>query len=135
MAERTQIGREVLDGAQKKTGLSNERIARLIPVSEKTWRRWKDAGEVPTAVLPRVAEILNFELRHVDGESFEVALTPPQSDLLRQLADAVRTLERSQLLSQSKLDELLERLDNVQASLSRLEAPPRRGRTRNGGTG
>lgn len=62
IAARTHIGREELQRAQDTVGLSNERIARLIPVSEKTWRRWKEAGEVPTAVLPQVAKVLRLEL-------------------------------------------------------------------------
>lgn len=57
VAAKTQIGSARIEEAQKRVGLSNESIARRVPVSEKTWRRWKQSGEIPTASLPSVATL------------------------------------------------------------------------------
>lgn len=68
VAEQTVLGTQRIADAQKATGLSNEAIARLIPVSEKTWRRWKKAGKIPTASLPAAARALRLELRALNPE-------------------------------------------------------------------
>lgn len=62
VAEQTVLGTQRIQDAQSAVGLSNEAVARKIPVSEKTWRRWKKAGEIPTASLPAVARALRLEL-------------------------------------------------------------------------
>lgn len=65
VAAKTHVGTARIEEAQARVGLSNEAIARRIPVSEKTWRRWKQAGEIPTAFLPTVAAVLRLELREI----------------------------------------------------------------------
>jgi transcriptional regulator with XRE-family HTH domain len=62
VAEKTYLGTERLHDAQAATGLSNEAVARRIHISEKTWRRWKKEGTIPTASLPAVAEALKFDV-------------------------------------------------------------------------
>lgn len=56
------VGTSVLQDAQDRTGLSNERLGHRLHVSEKTWRRWKIEGEVPAYHLSQVAEILGLEI-------------------------------------------------------------------------
>lgn len=65
VAEQTQLGTQRIQDAQKRVGLSNEAIARLIPVSEKTWRRWKKQGSIPTPALPAAARALRLELHEL----------------------------------------------------------------------
>lgn len=69
VAAKTHLGSARIEEAQKRVGLSNEAIARKIPVSEKTWRRWKIDGTIPTAVLPAVAAALRLELREIQPEN------------------------------------------------------------------
>lgn len=83
VAQQTHLGRQRLQDAQDAVGLSNESIARKVPVSEKTWRRWKEKGEVPTASLPAVAKALRLELRE---------LSPPDGDLGDRVAEMERHL-------------------------------------------
>lgn len=62
VAEQTHLGTQRLQDAQDAVGLSNEAIARKVHISEKTWRRWKTAGKIPTASLPAVAAVLRLEI-------------------------------------------------------------------------
>lgn len=62
VAEQTQLGEQRIQDAQTRAGLSNEAVARVVHVSEKTWRRWKKQGSIPTASLPAVAHALRLEL-------------------------------------------------------------------------
>lgn len=68
VAAKTHVGSARLQEAQNAVGLSNEAIARRVPVSEKTWRRWKKEGTIPTAFLPTVASVLRLELREFHPE-------------------------------------------------------------------
>ena len=113
VAARTHIGTDRLQTLQDAKGLSNERIARLIPVSEKTWRRWKEAGEIPTAALPAVAPILGLEIHNGDAGSVEVA-NQSRSELV-ELRDEVRDLRES-------VESLLHEVREAR------QAPPRHGR-------
>jgi hypothetical protein len=127
VASRTEIGRDRLEAAQSATGLSNERIARLIPVSEKTWRRWKEAGTVPTYALPRVAEALRLELVEVSPGDAPPALAPESLRVLTELAgDVVRLLDtQGEILSAQK--EIQRRLGVIEGALDgRSERPAAR---------
>lgn len=62
VTEWTNVGSEEMQRAQDRMGLSDERLARLVPVSAKTWVRWKRRGQIPTHLLPKVAPLLGFEL-------------------------------------------------------------------------
>lgn len=66
------VGTIRLQEAQDATGLSNERLARQIPVSVKTWERWKKRGEVPADSIPAVARVLGVEIRRADGRPIDV---------------------------------------------------------------
>jgi len=76
VADKTYLGKARMEDAQKRTGLSNERIAQQIPMSEKTWRRWKEDGTVPTAALPAVAKALRLELREMNPAAAEQDVAP-----------------------------------------------------------
>lgn len=102
VAQKTYLGTQRIQDAQDVSGLSNEAIARLVPISEKTWRRWKEAGTIPTASLPTVAKALGFDLKELD---------PAVSERIEQLADELRATQRS-----------LAVLPDVQAALARIEA-------------
>lgn len=115
VALRTTIGQARLQEAQDSVGLSNERLARLIPISEKTWRRWKEAGEVPTYALPRVAEALGLEL------------VKPVRPLVDEPEELLRSgpLERVEAGLTRLLDgqvELLGQLAKIETRLDELEA-------------
>ncbi len=68
------VGAERLAEAQKARGLSNERLAREIPVSTKTWERWKKRGELPADSIPAVAKALNLEIKRPGGEPLALEL-------------------------------------------------------------
>ena len=95
MTEWTAVGSDEMERAQDRTGLSDERLARLIPVSAKTWVRWKRRGAIPTHLLPKVAPILGFEL--VPPESMSIPLPVSSEDLresLEVLIDLVRSIDQ-----------------------------------------
>lgn len=124
VAAKTRIGTAHLQAAQDAVGLSNEGIAREIPVSEKTWRRWKDEGTVPTYALPKIAKVLRLELVEAPREKVEWAPLPENGNL-EALAAGVRDLLDGQR-------EILQRLEALQASGA---APPRRQQVRPKPTG
>lgn len=95
VAQQTQIGSARLQAAQDDVGLSNEAIARTVHVSEKTWRRWKLAGAIPTASLPAVAKALRLELRELDDRAAEDRLERVEQEL-RQVRDALGAVEEMQ---------------------------------------
>lgn len=104
----TDIGEEEMERAQARTGLSDEKLSRLIPVSAKTWVRWKRRGQIPTHLLPKVAPLLGFELvepapRPLPGQEAD--------DLLESLAVLV-DLVRS-------VDQRLARIESAMPSLPR----------------
>lgn len=90
----TDVGTEEMDRAQQRTGLSDERLARLIPVAARTWVRWKRRGQIPTHLLPKVAPILGFEMVPADpipiGIATEAIIFTP--DLRESLATMVGLL-------------------------------------------
>jgi hypothetical protein len=94
VASWTQIGTARLNEAQDATGLSNESVARLIPVVEKTWRRWKTKGAIPTAVLPAVAKALNLELVSPKAAPLEVPLHGSDASILQGLARVEAEMRR-----------------------------------------
>lgn len=62
VAEWVTIGVDAFGAAQKQLGLSDERAARLVPVSVRTWIRWRQRGQVPIHSLDRVAQILELDI-------------------------------------------------------------------------
>lgn len=84
VADQTQIGEQRIQELQDRTGLSNEAVARVVHVSEKTWRRWKKQGSIPTASLPAVARALGFELHEV-GVSRDEPGAPRLEELIARL--------------------------------------------------
>lgn len=71
VAAQTYLGTARIQEAQDACGLSNEAIARQIHISEKTWRRWKQAGSIPTSSLPAAARALRLELRELSPSATE----------------------------------------------------------------
>jgi transcriptional regulator with XRE-family HTH domain len=105
VAARTHIGTARLQELQDARGLSNERLARLIPVSEKTWRRWKESGEIPTYALQAVAPVLGLDLRGATTETLELEPTVPEVlQRLESLESSVESL-RQVVLAALKIDE------------------------------
>lgn len=95
VTEWTDVGSDEMERAQDQTGLSDERLARLIPVSAKTWVRWKRRGAIPTHLLPKVAPILGFEF--VQPEPIQIPLSASSEDLrgsLEVLIDLVRSIDQ-----------------------------------------
>ena len=105
VAARTHVGSARLQEAQDAAGLSNERLAREIPVSEKTWRRWKDSGEIPTYALPAVARVLGLELRGAPQHPIDMSTAPASPDTaevldrIAQLEETVESLRQTVLAS------------------------------------
>jgi hypothetical protein len=95
VAAKTHVGTARIQEAQDAVGLSNEAIARSIPISEKTWRRWKEAGQIPTAVLPAVARVLGLELRQAE--------VPPLDSHAIAGADDIAQLRRENAETQERL--------------------------------
>lgn len=120
VAAQTRIGAERIREAQDLVGLSNESIARRIPVSEKTWRRWKEKGEIPTASLPAVAKALRLELHALQPDE-----TVGAYDLSRRthsIQDRLDQIERRQADAFVLLQELAGTLDEVLTSVQSLVA-------------
>ena len=61
------VDTDVLKEARGRLGLSHEAVARQFPVSSKTYGRWENAGRVPRADLPRLAEILRLTIEQPDS--------------------------------------------------------------------
>lgn len=97
VAEGIEIPTEVLQQAQDAKGLSNERLARLLPISERQWRRWKKDGRVPVYWLDRISEVLDLE---IERPSFPRSLTVPATP------DADERLARMEKLMAQLLDEV-----------------------------
>lgn len=95
VTEWTSVGSDEMERAQDRTGLSDEKLARLIPVSSKTWVRWKRRGEIPTHLLPKVAPILGFEL--VDPDPIPIqrqVAVPDLQEALAVLVDLTTSIDR-----------------------------------------
>ncbi|HXJ68160.1 MAG TPA: hypothetical protein VNM39_04590 [Verrucomicrobiae bacterium] len=99
------LGTEAMEGAQRRLGLSDERVAREIPVSTRTWIRWRQRGQVPVQWLPNVAKVLDLELEqaqrvrvHVNGDESE-----PTSD------DQIAALREEVAGMRAMVEELLRR--------------------------
>lgn len=118
VAEQTDLGTARIEDAQRRVGLSNEAVARKVPVSEKTWRRWKQAGKIPTASLPAVARALNLELHALSPEAAQVEdreVLSTAQEILREL----RELRAAQDEMRSDFDQRLARLEAPATAASR----------------
>jgi hypothetical protein len=83
------LGRDVMREAQQHTGLSDERVARQIPVSTRTWIRWRDRGQVPAAALDKVAIVLGLEVERPEPRRVRVEEEESELDRLEALEAAV----------------------------------------------
>lgn len=118
VTEWTEIPTEELQRAQDRIGLSDEKVARRIPVSVKTWSRYKKRGAVPTHLLPRIAPILGFELIPVepiqipitDGDPSAPGAIMAPPDLRESLATLIDLVQR-----------LAETAEHCEAALGRIE--------------
>lgn len=104
MAEWVTIGIDVFGDAQKRLGLSDERAARLVPVSVRTWIRWRQRGQVPIHSLDRVAQILELEIER------------PAHDRRVVVDDALDAQELYDRLDRQH-EAVMRRLDEVQEEL------------------
>ena len=122
-----------MEEAQARTGLSDERLAREIPISAKTWVRWKRRGQIPTHYLQKVAPILGFEVVPLEPVRVEVAESGQPagavivtSDLRESLATVVELVQR--LAETSERSEGA--LGRIERAIDGLEQAPRRVRQR-----
>lgn len=100
-----------LEEAQKATGLSNERIAPMVPVGEKTWRQWKKHNRIPMRSVPSVA-MRALGLQPSDVPGYEAGA---QGSSPGQLSDAVSSLREF-------LDRALPVLEEQRATVLQLRA-------------
>lgn len=83
VADTINIDSHILAESQQARGFSNERIARELYISEKTWRRWKTAGGIPAARLADVEKVLNLDIERPVRQRVVLAddlVTEPASD-------------------------------------------------------
>jgi transcriptional regulator with XRE-family HTH domain len=119
------LGTDTMRSAMKARGLSYERAARQVPVSERTWRRWVELGAVPVHRLPRVAAILKSDeiTAQVDG-----AADRDDEDLRRLLREELAAAGQSFLADVREIvDGALGRLES---DLARTRPAPRRSSAR-----
>jgi hypothetical protein len=99
------LGEKVLRAAMKAQGFSsNERVARAIPVSTKTWERWLKRGAIPRQWLPRVAKVLALEIEE----------TAPVGPVI---------------LDRDDVEEVLTRLEAIAGRLEALASDPKPARS------
>lgn len=106
---------------QAQLGLSNVDVARSLPVSEKTWYRWMQRGEVALLYVPALERTLEMRLQDGDGvdekpsevEVFFSALARGEGRLdaetdafLRRLAAATRSEGQAKTRIADELDAL-----------------------------
>jgi transcriptional regulator with XRE-family HTH domain len=111
--------------AQKQVGLSDERVARRVPVSTRTWIRWRKRGEVPVASLDRIAEILELEIERPKRTR---VMLPEDDRPARRRTDRVATIQLDDL--QMSVARLSAQVEEVLALLRRLLAEPPSGEAR-----
>jgi len=97
VAAQTHIGTARLQEAQDESGLSNEGLAREIHISEKTWRRWKKTGAIPTTSLPAAARALRLTLHELDPAA-EAAVSSRLEEQLAEVLELVKE-QKAQLLA------------------------------------
>lgn len=132
VTEWTDVGTEEMERAQARTGLSDERLARRIPISSKTWGRWKKRGQIPTHLLPKVAPLLGFELVPLQPTPLEVATDGPQSTVLvtTDLRESLEVIVELLIRIANSIEENADRLDRIQRSMPELAPAQRRARQR-----
>jgi hypothetical protein len=111
------VGTEPLQAAQDATGLSNERLARELHVSSKTWERWKKAGEVPSYYIDEIARVLRLEIERPTQRPLASPDGPAIADHQAELLAGVSTLLESSREALPLLRSLDERLSRLEASL------------------
>ena len=93
----TRVPEGRLQELQDRAGLSNEDVASTAHMSEKTWRRYKKRGALPTNLIARFEEILGGELGSLpldgDGPNGSAPADEPVSLPLRSLALRLGELE------------------------------------------
>lgn len=132
VADTIHIDAEILHDAQNARGFSNERIARELFISEKTWRRWKAKAAIPADRVDDVAEVLNLDIERpparrvilaaeAQGVADQLAAVQHR---LEQLGEAVDRLARGET-------EILAAIENARSQvLASLDPPPARPKRR-----
>jgi transcriptional regulator with XRE-family HTH domain len=114
------LGPEVIREAQQRIGLSDERVARQVPVSTRTWIRWRERGQIPAHSLDRVAKVLELEVERsrpvsVVASTDEASL--PLDARLEQLEGRVLDAVESQ---QESLDALMRKVEDLTELVGQL---------------
>jgi len=122
--ERAAIAQRIAN-AREQAGLSQPELADLVHVHFRTIQDWESTKKQTTPwdrldEIARVTGVTKEWLLHGSRREAE----PPNS-LLQDVADGVETLERAQVLSHRKLDEILARLARLEGTeLPREETRP-----------
>lgn len=116
------LGTDRIRNAQEAIGLSNEKIARELYISEKTWRRWRDIGEIPREHLPAVAKVLRLEIEDPTAPSGELLIEARLGTIEGQIAG----IERRQVELVDTLDDVLRTLNRLADGRLRVEVEPAR---------
>lgn len=93
--ETVQISTSELDRAVAAAGLSHARVAYRLAVTDRTWFRWKAAGEIPLSVLPALQRLLpdlQVPDRYRDGVTPRLEAVEEQVAQLWQAVDRLARL-------------------------------------------
>jgi transcriptional regulator with XRE-family HTH domain len=93
VADTIHIDRAILDEAQNARGFSNERIARELYISEKTWRRWKNNEAIPADRVDDVAAVLNLDIERPPAQRVVLTGADEAGAVAVALEDIARRLE------------------------------------------
>jgi transcriptional regulator with XRE-family HTH domain len=111
-----ELGTDTMREARQVRGLSYEAVARLIPVSSKTYERWEKRGAVPRHDLQNVAAVLGLEVER------PVPVTVLVPDPILDNGQALADLRRRQAELADTLDAVLHILERLTSALG-VEAP------------
>jgi hypothetical protein len=123
------IGTKEMAAAQKASGLSDEKLARKIPISTRTWIRWKKRGQVPIFHIDLVADVLKMEIERPERRRVPVPASrsqrseavpeePSDLEVLRegyaearaQMLDAARLLREERAQTKKTIQALVKEL-------------------------
>lgn len=78
-----------LKGLRKEKGLTQEQLAEMIGVSDRTVSRWENAYNIPDlSILIQIADFYDVEIKEIlDGESMEGTMDKELKETLTKVAD------------------------------------------------
>jgi transcriptional regulator with XRE-family HTH domain len=106
------LGSNVMREARDNLGLSREAVARLIPVSAKTYERWEKRGAVPVEWVEKTAGVIGLEVERVPMPT-RVTLATDQTVDLKVIAAQLEATASVLMDSVATLGALLPRLQEL----------------------